>query len=78
MNTSDSNLLNFNLLVLLQIGDTPKVIQMNRLEAFELWLYHRMLKINWTYRITNVEVKRRIRKDREIVHTVKKRNLRYL
>ena len=32
---------------------TMKVASMNRVEAFEMWRYRRMLRIPWTARITN-------------------------
>ncbi|KAL1458712.1 hypothetical protein WDU94_008838 [Cyamophila willieti] len=49
-----------------------------RLEAFELWLYRRILKISWTQKVTNAEVLSRMRKKPEIVNTVKCRKLEYL
>lgn len=49
-----------------------------RLEAFELWLYRRILKISWTQRITNIEVLRRMNKETELLNTVKCRKLQYL
>lgn len=49
-----------------------------RLEAFELWLYRRILKISWTQKITNIEVLRRMNKETELLDTVKCRKLQYL
>lgn len=49
-----------------------------RLEAFECWLYRRILRITWTDRITNVEVLRRVNKKRELLNIVKCRKLEYL
>lgn len=49
-----------------------------KIEAFELWLYRRILKIPWTARITNAEVLRIMKKDTEIVNTIKIRKLQYL
>lgn len=49
-----------------------------RLEAFELWLYRRMLRISWKDKITNIEVLRRMNKETEIIKTVKSRKLQYL
>lgn len=48
-----------------------------KLEAFRLQQYRRILKIPWTYYITNIEVLRRTGKEKEIV-IVKTRKLRYL
>lgn len=49
-----------------------------KLEAFEMWIYRRMLKISWTARITNKEVLRRMKKELEILYTIKRRKLEYL
>lgn len=51
---------------------------MKRLEAFEMWTYRRILRISWTDHITNIEVIRRIGKEKEIVFTIKRRKLEYL
>lgn len=59
-------------------GWTLKVDNINKLEAFEMWLYRRMLKIPWTARMTNVEVLSRINKERELLVAVKKRKTAYL
>uniref|UniRef100_A0A8D8RKM6 Uncharacterized protein n=1 Tax=Cacopsylla melanoneura TaxID=428564 RepID=A0A8D8RKM6_9HEMI len=48
-----------------------------KLEAFEMWLYRRILKIPWTARVTNEEVLRRMNKDREVMITIKVRKLQY-
>ncbi|CAH1285836.1 unnamed protein product [Diabrotica balteata] len=49
-----------------------------KLEAFEMWLYRRMLRISWTARITNKEVLGKIKKEPEIVFTIKRIQLQYL
>ena len=46
---------------------------MKRLEAFEMWLYRRVLKIPWTERVSNVEILRRIRSKRELIDTINKK-----
>uniref|UniRef100_A0A8D9AW28 Reverse transcriptase domain-containing protein n=1 Tax=Cacopsylla melanoneura TaxID=428564 RepID=A0A8D9AW28_9HEMI len=50
----------------------------NKLNAFEMWLYRRILKIPWTARITNENVLKRMNKNKEIMNTVKARKLQYL
>ena len=50
---------------------------MKKIESFEMWLYRRVLNISWTLRITNEDVLRRINKERELVNTVKARELKY-
>lgn len=48
-----------------------------RLEAFEMWLYRRILRISWKDKVTNVIVLERMNKEREVMNTVKKRKLEY-
>ncbi|KAL1447598.1 hypothetical protein WDU94_009869 [Cyamophila willieti] len=50
----------------------------DRLEAFEMWLYRRMLKISWKDKVTNTEVLNRMKKGKEILKTIKIRKLQYL
>lgn len=57
---------------------TLKTNTLNRLEAFELWILRRILKIPWTARMTNDEVLRRARTDRELIKVVKRRKVAYL
>jgi hypothetical protein len=57
---------------------TLKKIDTKKLEAFELWMYRRILRISWTERVTNVEVLRRMNKEKEVIFTIKKRKLQYL
>ena len=40
---------------------------LKRLEAFEMWVYHRMLRASWTDRMTNASVLERMDKDYEII-----------
>ena len=51
---------------------------LSRLDAFEMWIYRRVLKISWTEKITNEEVLRRVGTGREIVIQFKTRKLQYL
>lgn len=48
-----------------------------RLEAFEMWLYRRILRISWTEKVTNVEVMNRMGKEKEVLATIKRRKLEY-
>ena len=59
-------------------GWTMKTSTINKLEAFEMWLYRRILKIPWTARETNEEVLRRVNKERELFDIIKKRKTAYL
>lgn len=57
---------------------TLKVNTINRLEAFEMWILRRLLKIPWTAHVTNEEVLRRAQCDRELLHIIKQRKTAYL
>ena len=57
---------------------TVKKREMDRLEAFELWTYRRILRLSWKDKVTNDEVMRRMGKRKEILNTVKIRKLQYL
>ena len=57
---------------------TLKTTSLNKLEAFEMWTYRRVLKIPWTARISNEEVLRRLGKERELLGTIKMRKTTYL
>ncbi|CAK1588781.1 unnamed protein product [Parnassius mnemosyne] len=49
-----------------------------KIEASELWVYRRMLRISWRDKIKNITVLRRIKKTPEVVYLVKKRKLEYI
>lgn len=49
-----------------------------RIEAFEMYVYRRMLRISWVQRITNDEVLQRMQKQKEILNTIKERKMQYL
>ena len=49
-----------------------------RLEAAEMWFLRRMLRIPWTARRTNVEVLQMARTKRELMATIRKRQLGFL
>ena len=49
-----------------------------RIQAFEMWLYRRMLKIKWTEKKTNEEVLAMANAEREILKNIKGRQLRFL
>lgn len=56
---------------------TLKTVTMNRLEAFEMWTYRRLLKIPWTDHVSNQEVLRRLQKEHELLLTIKRRKTAY-
>ena len=49
-----------------------------RIQAMEMWLYRRMLKISWTEKKTNEEVLEMANSDREILGNIKSRQLRFV
>ena len=51
---------------------------LSRLDAFEMWVYPRVLKISWTEKNTNEEVLRRMGTGREIMRQFKTKKLQYL
>lgn len=57
---------------------TLKINTMNRLEAFEMWLHRRMLRIPWVDHVTNTEVLRRANSDRQLITAIKCRKIAYL
>jgi hypothetical protein len=42
-------------------------------ENFEIWSWRKMEKISWTVNVGNDEVLLRVKEDRNILHTVKRR-----
>lgn len=55
-----------------------KVNNTKRLEAFEHWIYRRILKVSWTAKKTNDQFLRKIRRERELLNTLKSRKTAYL
>lgn len=51
---------------------------MNRIEAFEMWVLRRLLRIPWTAHTTNEEVLRTAGCERELLNIVKERKISYL
>ena len=51
---------------------------MKNIEAFEMWLYRRILKISYVDRVTNEEVLLRLSKQTELNTGVKLRKLQYM
>ena len=53
-----------------------KAIQ-NKLEAFEMWIYRRMMRISWTEHKSNEEVLQMTISKRSLIVKIKKRKLQY-
>jgi len=50
---------------------------MDKINAFEMWVYRRMLRISWRDRITNREVLSRLGSETQLLLSIKKRKLQY-
>jgi hypothetical protein len=50
----------------------------SKLEAFEMWLYRRMLKIKWTDKVTNREVLNRVGEQRGMLSSIDSRKKNWL
>jgi hypothetical protein len=48
------------------------------LESFEMWCSRRMEKISWTDGVRNEEVLHRVKGERNIVHTIKRRKANWI
>lgn len=50
----------------------------NTMEAFEMWVYRRILKVPWMQKVTNEEVLRRMNMKREISMSINQRKHKHL
>jgi hypothetical protein len=48
------------------------------MERFEMWCWRRMENISWTCRVRNEEVLHRVKEERNILHTVKRRKANWI
>jgi hypothetical protein len=48
------------------------------LESFEMWCWRRMEKISWTDRVRNGEVLHRVKKEKNILHRIKRRKANWI
>ena len=68
-------------MVVSKTPNSPKLniaIDGQHIDAFEMWVFRRVLNISRTEKITNEDVLRRMRTGREIVRQFKTRKLQYL
>ena len=56
---------------------TLNKVTSDKLEAFEMWLYGRMLRISWKEHKTNGEVLHKMKTKRSLLNTIKKRKYQY-
>lgn len=57
---------------------TLKLATMRKIEAFEMWVFRRMLRVPWTEHATNDSILERVNRDRELLCIVKRRKTAYL
>jgi hypothetical protein len=55
---------------------TLRKVDQKYLESFEMWCWRRMEKISWTDRVRNEEVLHRVKVERNIIHTIKRRKVK--
>jgi hypothetical protein len=48
------------------------------LESFDMWCWRRMEKISWTDRVRNEEVLHRVKEERNILHTMKRKKSNWI
>jgi hypothetical protein len=56
---------------------TLRKVDQKYLESFEMWCWKRM-EINWTDRVRNGEVLHRVKEERNILHTIKRKNANWI
>ena len=49
-----------------------------RLEASEMWMYRRMMRISFSQHMSNEEVLRKVEADRNLIKNIRKRQLEFL
>jgi hypothetical protein len=57
---------------------TLRKIDQKYLKSFEMWCWRRMEKVSWTDRVRNEEVLHRVKEDRNILHTTKRRKANWI
>jgi hypothetical protein len=48
------------------------------LESFEMWCWRKMVNISWTDRVRNEKVLHRVKEERNIIHTVRRRKANWI
>ena len=56
---------------------TVTQVHINKLQAFEMWVYRKMKRISWMDKITNDEVLRRVGAKRYVISAIKSRKIAY-
>ena len=57
---------------------TLRAVDQKHLESFEMWCWRRMEKISWTDHVRNEDVLLRVKKQRNILHEIRKRKANWI
>jgi hypothetical protein len=57
---------------------TLRAVDQKHLESFEMWCWRRMEKISWTDHVRNEYVLFRVKKQRNILHEIRKRKVNWI
>jgi hypothetical protein len=57
---------------------TLRKLDQKYLESFEMWCCRIMEKINWTDGVRNKEVLHRVKEERNVLHTIKRRKANWI
>jgi hypothetical protein len=57
---------------------TLRKVDVKYLERFEMWCWRRIEKISWTDRARNEEILSRVKEERNILHTIKRRKANWI
>jgi hypothetical protein len=57
---------------------TFRKLDQKYMESFEMWCWRRMEKISWTDRVNNEAVLHRVKEERNILHTIRRRKANWI
>jgi hypothetical protein len=57
---------------------TPRKLDQKYLESFEMWFWRRMEKISWTDHVNYEAVLQRVKEERNIIHTIRRRKANWI
>jgi hypothetical protein len=57
---------------------TLRAVDQKHLESFEMWCWRRMEKISWTGHVRNEDVLPRVKKQRNILHKIRRRKANWI
>ena len=50
----------------------------DKIQAFEMWIYRKMLKVSYTDRVTNEEILKRVNEKKKLLQEIKSRKMQYM